>query len=79
MSFFWERLKAILWPAALRALRTFLQTFASFLTIEGCVLQSFEDVNWAMAVGASSLAALYSFIMSFATGLPEVDIDTSKR
>ena len=56
------------WKAAAnRALRTFAQTMAA--SIGTAVVLS--DVNWTMALSASALAAVFSLIMSVATGLPE--------
>lgn len=54
--------------ALIRALRTFCQSFASFLTV-GAVL---SEIHWMEALSAAALAALYSVVNSIATGLPEV-------
>lgn len=54
--------------AGIRALKTFAQTMIA--TIGTTVI--IEDVNWAVVVSASALAALLSILTSVA-GLPEVE------
>jgi len=54
--------------AAIRALKTFAQTFAATIGTGAIVL---GDVNWAMVISSAALAALCSIATSVA-GLPEV-------
>ena len=53
--------------AAVRAIRTFAQTFASLMTV-GAVI---SEIDWGYVASASSVAAIYSLATSIA-GLPEV-------
>lgn len=55
--------------AAIRAFRTFFQTFVATIGTNAMVL---TDVNWKVVFSASALAAIVSVAMSFA-GLPEVN------
>ena len=64
--------KEFLIAAAERAARTFFQAMGGFLTA-GAILQ---NIDWKVALGTAGAAALYSFCMSCATGLPEVYDDT---
>ena len=54
--------------ALVRALKTFFQTFAGFITV-GVV---FTEVDWASALSVSAVAFVYSIVTSLG-GLPEVD------
>ena len=54
--------------AAIRAIKTFAQTFLSTI---GCGAVVLGDVNWAMVLSTSALAAILSLVTSVA-GLPEV-------
>ena len=54
--------------AAIRAIRTFFQTFVA--TIGTAAL--LQDVNWMYSLSAAALAALLSICTSLA-GLPEVE------
>ena len=54
--------------AAIRALKTLAQTAIATIGTTALI----EDVNWAMVVSASLLAAFLSILTSFA-GLPEVE------
>ena len=59
--------------ASERALRTFCQTAGGFL-LTGLAI---NEVNWGMCLSVSSVAALASVLMSYATGLPEADKDVN--
>lgn len=54
--------------ALVRALKTFFQTFAGFITV-GVV---FTEVDWMSALSVSAVAFIYSIVTSLG-GLPEVD------
>lgn len=53
--------------AGIRALRTFAQAFASFITVGAAI----SDINWAYAASCAVVAGVYSLVTSIA-GLPEV-------
>lgn len=53
--------------AAIRAIRTFAQTFASLMTV-GAVI---SEIDWGYVASASAVAGIYSIVTSVA-GLPEV-------
>ena len=55
--------------AAIRALRTFAQTFVGFIAV-GAAL---EEIQWLRALSVSGAAAVLSILTSLATGLPEVE------
>ena len=55
--------------AAIRAARTFAQTFVGFIAV-GAAL---EEVQWLRALSVSGAAAVLSILTSLATGLPEVE------
>lgn len=61
------KLKNWIKAAAIRAIRTFAQTFASLMTV-GAVL---SEIDWLYVASASAVAAIYSIATSIA-GLPEV-------
>ena len=54
--------------AGIRAIKTFAQTMIATIGTSAII----EDVNWAVVVSASLLAALLSILTSIA-GLPEVE------
>ena len=54
--------------AAIRAIKTFAQVFASLLTVGSAI----NEIDWAFIASVSAVAALYSILTSLA-GLPEVD------
>ena len=54
--------------AGIRALKTFAQSVASFITI-GAAL---ADITWAYVLSVSAVAAIYSIATSLA-GLPETE------
>lgn len=60
----------ILWAkaAGIRAVKTFAQTMIATIGTTAII----EDVNWAVVLSASALAALLSILTSVA-GLPEVE------
>lgn len=59
--------------AAVRAIKTFAQTFIATVGSGAAIL---GDVNWGMVLSASALAAVLSFATS-AAGLPEVKVDST--
>ena len=61
--------KDFLIKAAIRALRTFAQTFGSALTVGAL----WSEINWMTALSTAGVAAVYSICMSLVTGLPEVE------
>lgn len=54
--------------AAIRAIKTFAQTMIATIGTSAII----EEVNWAVVLSASALAALLSVLTSVA-GLPEVE------
>lgn len=56
--------------AAIRAVRTFAQVAAGFITYEGLPTLSLTEVNWTQVLSVAAVAAIYSLLMSIA-GLPE--------
>ena len=54
--------------AGIRALKTFAQTMIATIGTTAII----EDVNWAVVISASALAAFLSILTSIA-GLPEVE------
>ena len=60
--------KDFLIAMAVRALRTFAQSFAAALTVGAL----WTEVQWIPALSAAGVAFVYSILMSIATGLPEV-------
>ena len=66
--------KFIKWlkAAAVRALRTFGQTFASLMTVGAAI----SEIDWAYIASCSVVAAIYSIVTSIA-GLPELKEKTN--
>lgn len=62
----WKKLLA---AAAVRALRTFCQTFVGFIAVGAAI----SEVQWLRALSVSAVAAILSILTSIATGLPEVE------
>lgn len=56
-----------LMKAAVRAVKTFAQTFGGFLTVGAAV----EEINWKYALSVAAVSMIYS-IMTSVAGLPEV-------
>ena len=61
--------------AAIRAVRTFAQTFVGFIAV-GAAL---EELQWLRALSVSGAAAVLSILTSLATGLPEVKAEEEKE
>ena len=53
--------------AGIRAIKTFAQTFTSFVTLGA----AFGELDWSYILSVSTVAAVYSLMTSVA-GLPEV-------
>lgn len=53
--------------AGIRAIRTFAQSFASFITVGAAI----SEIDWSYILSVSAVAAIYSVVTSVA-GLPEV-------
>lgn len=53
--------------AGKRAVRTFAQTFAGFITVGAAI----NEINWGYILSVSAVSAIYSVVTSVA-GLPEV-------
>lgn len=65
-------IKNIDWNDVLaRTLKTFLQTFASMITV-GVVA---TEVNWMNALSVSCVAGIYAFLMNVVKYLPEDEDD----
>lgn len=56
--------------ALIRAVKTFAQTAASFVTV-GAII---SEINWAVVFSTAAVAAIYSILTSLA-GIPEVPIE----
>lgn len=56
--------------AGIRAIRTFAQTFASFITVGAAI----SEIDWSYILSVSAVSAVYSIVTSVA-GLPEVKED----
>lgn len=67
--------KKFILAAAIRALRTFCQTFIGFVAV-GAAL---SEIQWLRALSVSAVAAILSILTSIATGLPEVDGATENK
>ena len=63
-----ENTMAWIKAAGIRALKTFAQTMIATIGTTAII----EDVNWAVVLSASALAAFLSILTSIA-GLPEVE------
>lgn len=65
----------IMWvkAAAVRAVKTFAQTFAASLSASSMI----SEVDWKIALSTAALSFLYSIVTSLA-GLPEVDLVKEK-
>ena len=61
--------KEFLIAMAIRALRTFAQTFIGFIGV-GAAL---NEISWLHALSVSAAACLLSCLTSIVTGLPEVE------
>ena len=68
-----KNFKSWIKSAAIRALKTFAQTFLSLIPMGAAIL---GDVNWGLALSSAALAAILSIATS-AAGLPEVKTDKS--
>lgn len=66
-----KNFKSWLIAAAIRAAKTFAQTFLSAIPMGAAFLGS---VNWGLVLSSSALAAVLSFVTSI-KGLPEVGTD----
>ncbi len=62
-------IKKFLIAMAIRAVRTFAQTFVAFIGVGA----AFDEVNWVKALSVSGVSFLLSCLTSLATGLPEVE------
>lgn len=60
--------------AAIRAAKTFGQTFLSLIPMGAAIL---GDVNWGLALSAAAFAAVLSIATSVA-GLPEVKMESNE-
>ena len=54
--------------AGIRAVKTFAQTFAGFITVGAAV----SEINWKYALSVSAVAFVYSVVISVA-GIPEAE------
>lgn len=55
--------------AAIRAVRTFAQTFVGFITVGA----AFDEIQWLRALSVSGVSLVLSVLTSLATGLPEAE------
>lgn len=62
-----EKTKNWIKAASIRAIRTFAQSFASFITVGAAI----SEIDWKYVASVSAVSAIYSILTSIA-GLPEV-------
>jgi hypothetical protein len=60
--------------AGIRAIKTFAQTAASFITV-GAIISA---IDWGVVFSTATVAAIYSLLTSLA-GIPEVSIEEPKN
>ena len=65
--------KDFLKKALIRAARTFAQTAFAMITVGA----TFSEIDWGHMLSVAGVAAVGSILTSLATGLPEVDDDTT--
>lgn len=59
--------------SGIRAIKTFFQTFASLITIDGVI--GIAEIDWLRIISISAVSMIYSIATSFATGLPEIELE----
>lgn len=59
--------------AGIRAVKTIAQTLLSLITVG----QALSDINWITVLSVAAVAGLCSLLTSFATGLPETEVNGS--
>ena len=69
-----KNFKSWIKSAAIRAIKTFAQTFLSLIPMGAAIL---GDVNWSLALSSAALAAVLSVATSL-SGLPEVKMEEQK-
>ena len=68
-----KNFKPWLKAAAIRAIKTFAQVFASLLTVGAAI----NEIDWGYTASVALVSTLYSILTSMA-GLPEVDPPSGK-
>ena len=68
-----KNFKPWLKAAAIRAVKTFAQVFASLLTVGAAI----NEIDWGYTASVALVSTLYSILTSMA-GLPEVDSPSEK-
>ena len=68
-----KNFKLWLKAAAIRAVKTFAQVFASLLTVGAAI----NEIDWGYTASVALVSTLYSILTSMA-GLPEVDPPSGK-
>lgn len=68
-----KNFKLWLKAAAIRAVKTFAQVFASLLTIGAAI----NEIDWGYTASVALVSTIYSILTSMA-GLPEVDSSLGK-
>ena len=68
-----KNFKPWLKAAAIRAVKTFAQVFASLLTVGAAI----NEIDWGYTASVALVSTLYSILTSMA-GLPEVDPPSGK-
>lgn len=68
-----KNFKLWLKAAAIRAVKTFAQVFASLLTVGAAI----NEIDWGYTASVALVSTLYSILTSMA-GLPEVDSPSEK-
>ena len=68
-----KNFKLWLKAAAIRAVKTFAQVFASLLTVGAAI----NEIDWGYTASVALVSTLYSILTSMA-GLPEVDSSQGK-
>ena len=68
-----KNFKLWLKAAAIRAIKTFAQVFASLLTVGAAI----NEIDWGYTASVALVSTIYSILTSMA-GLPEVDPPSGK-
>lgn len=68
-----KNFKPWLKAAAIRAIKTFAQVFASLLTVGAAI----NEIDWGYTASVALVSTIYSILTSMA-GLPEVDPPSGK-
>lgn len=65
--------KMFIKKSGIRAIKTFFQVFASLITVDG--MMGIAEIDWLKIISISAVSMIYSIATSFATGLPEIELE----